>query len=84
MVYLTVGGVTYIRVVHGGNTYMGHEAPRLHFWFPASPKVDEVRVHWPDGSRNRWTKVTSGRLIVVSSGTLGPAPTLRHGLRERR
>ncbi len=75
VVYLTVGGVTYRRVVHGGNPYMGHEAPRLHFGFPASKQVDEIRIHWPDGSRKRLTSVRSGRLIVVKGRTLGPALT---------
>ncbi len=70
VVRLTVGPDTLTRVIHGGMTYMSQEPQRLHFGFPIAPKIDEIRIEWPDGNETVLWNVVPGQIIAVNNGDL--------------
>jgi enediyne biosynthesis protein E4 len=54
-VYLTAGGMRQRADVISGGSYASSNDLRLHFGLGTTVKVDNVEVHWPSGSVERFT-----------------------------
>jgi enediyne biosynthesis protein E4 len=66
LVRAQVGGVTLIRVVRSGSSYLSQEDLRQHFGLGAATEVEWVEVQWPDGSKTRQEHVKGDQLIVIA------------------
>jgi enediyne biosynthesis protein E4 len=66
------GRPTLWRRVRSDGSYLSASDVRAHFGLGSSAAVDAVVVHWPDGSRERWTYITGDRLVTLGRGTGKP------------
>jgi hypothetical protein len=63
------GRPTVWRRVRTDGSYLSASDVRAHFGLGAAAAVDAVIVHWPDGSRERWTGITGDTLVTLRRGT---------------
>jgi hypothetical protein len=52
-VTLRAGEDEWLRTVRAGRSYLGGNAPELHFGLGGREQLDEIMVVWPDGTRTR-------------------------------
>jgi hypothetical protein len=52
-VTLRAGEDEWLRTVRAGRSYLGGNAPELHFGLGDREQLDEIMVVWPDGTRTR-------------------------------
>jgi hypothetical protein len=67
-VYATAGGVTQMRMVEGGNTYLGVCELSAHFGLGVWGAVQELRVEWPDGTVTVLNDLAANQTLTVSAG----------------
>jgi hypothetical protein len=68
-VYLTAGGLTQMREIQAGASFMSHNSLEVEFGLGDAASIDEVRVLWPGGAEeyfggvqiNRYQKLIEGR-----------------------
>jgi hypothetical protein len=60
---------TLWRRVRTDGSYASASDSRIQAGLGASPTVDGVVVHWPDGQRERWTGLQADRLATLRRGT---------------
>ena len=58
-VYLTAGGIRQRRDVISGGSFASSNDPRAHFGLGNATSVDELEIHWPDGTVQK-TKLLHG------------------------
>ncbi len=63
------GGPPLWRRVRTDGSYASSNDPRVLFGLGDSPRVDGVRVHWPDGSVETFDPVPPGRYTTLRQGT---------------
>ncbi len=63
------GKPTLWRHVHADGSYLAANDPRAHAGLGASPGIDAIVVQWVDGTRERWTKVDTDRVVTLKRGT---------------
>jgi enediyne biosynthesis protein E4 len=63
------GHPTLWRRVGTDGSYLSASDPRVHFGLGASATVGAVVVDWPDGQRERWTRVPVDRITTLSRGS---------------
>ena len=49
-VEIRAGGKTQIHEVRSGGSYLSHNDMRLHFGLGSSPRVERIRIRWPNGT----------------------------------
>jgi hypothetical protein len=59
------GKPTLWRRVRTDGSYLSSSDTRLHFGLGDSPAVAAVVVQWPDGAKERFTDLRSGRVVVL-------------------
>ena len=66
-VYLTTGGITQMREVRAGGTFLAGGPPEVHFGLGEHAAVDELRVRWPapDTADTVFTNVPGNRSISI-------------------
>ena len=64
---IDAGGSTQMRVLDGGPTFLGQSEMVVHFGIGAADHVDEIRVLWPDGTRQRFGSVPSGTRTTLTA-----------------
>ncbi len=52
VIELEAGGITHMRALDGGPTYLGNPELLAHIGLGTNPTIDAARVVWPDGSIN--------------------------------
>jgi hypothetical protein len=83
-VYATANGVTQLRVQDGSYHRWSQDMRRAHFGLKGATTVD-LRVEWPSGSVQTFSRVASNRLYRISEGAgispvaLGQAPAYSCG-----
>lgn len=65
---LTAGGVTRIREIAGGGSYLSQSDLRAHFGLGRSTRADIVQILWPSGLRQTFRDVDADRFYVVEEG----------------
>ena len=70
-VYLTADGMRQRGDVVSGGSYASTNDPRLHFGLGDATKIDLIEVHWPDGSKEKFTldKVDQIATLLEGKGT---------------
>ena len=65
-VVVTAGGVTQVREVRSGSTYVSQNALDLHFGLGAAgDRIDSIDVRWPGGGRTVVRDAAADRLITI-------------------
>lgn len=62
---LESGGVTQSRVITAGNTYLGQPPYRVHFGLGQHDRIEELRVHWPDGTVTTERDIAADQHLVL-------------------
>ncbi len=68
-VSVTAGGRTRVGFACAGQSYCSSGDPRVHFGLGATATVDEIRVDWPDGTREVFPGGAVDRALIVNRGT---------------
>jgi hypothetical protein len=84
-VLLGAGGVTQLREVGAGASYLSQPPPgEVHFGLGGAPRIDRLEILWPDGTRQELpdlparatVRVTQGNAPVIeTAAAAGPAAT---------
>jgi hypothetical protein len=67
-VFVTAGGIRRRAEVYSGGSYGSNSDPRVHFGLGNSSKVDQVEIHWPDGTRQEIAVPWVDRIVNVVEG----------------
>jgi hypothetical protein len=62
------GGMTQIREVSGGGSYLSQSDLRAHFGLGNRTKTDSIEVAWPSGTVQTFRDVAADRFYVVQEG----------------
>ncbi len=65
-VQVTVGGVTTLRLITAGTSFLSQEPAEAHFGLGTATQVDAVRVDWPDGTSTVVNDVAANQVLVVT------------------
>ncbi len=65
---ITAGGRTQFQDVIGVNGYLSQGDTRVHFGLGAAPKVDSLRVRWPDGTSDEWRDQKADQILRLEQG----------------
>ncbi|RLE21606.1 MAG: hypothetical protein DRJ65_15700, partial [Acidobacteria bacterium] len=68
-VEISVAGRRYRRDLILSHSYASSSDPRLHFGLGENTLVDEVVVHWPDGSIESWHTVAADQVFTAVRGS---------------
>jgi len=71
VVRATVGGLSMMRPINAGTSYMGQEPAEAHFGLPTGDPLDLLVIEWPDGSTTTLLDVPVDAQIVVDHGGFG-------------
>jgi enediyne biosynthesis protein E4 len=65
---LTSGGVSQIREIAGGGSYLSQSDLRAHFGLGRETRIESMEVVWPSGVRQSFTGIEADRFYVVEEG----------------
>jgi hypothetical protein len=54
--------------VISGGSYASTNDPRLHFGLGDATIIDNVEVHWPSGTKERFSISTIDRVVTLTEG----------------
>jgi hypothetical protein len=63
------GQPTLWRRAHTDSSYLSASDIRVHFGLGQRPRIDGVVVHWPNGSKEKWTGVQPDRIVKLRQGS---------------
>jgi hypothetical protein len=71
--YLTAGGLRQRADVMSGGSFASSSDFRLHFGLGDNPRVDQVEIHWPSGTKEVITPKSVDRILTVeeNKGIIG-------------
>jgi hypothetical protein len=64
-VWVTSGGRTQYRELHGGGAYLSANDRRMHFGLGSATIVETIEVRWPDGERETRTNVPADQRLRI-------------------
>jgi len=67
-VNLRAGGVSQIREIAGGGSYLSQSDLRAHFGLGSSTSADVVEVRWPSGVHQEFRNVAADKFYVIVEG----------------
>jgi hypothetical protein len=65
---LTSGGISQIREVSGGGSYLSQSDLRAHFGLGRQTRIDGIEISWPSGLRQSLKGIEADRFYVVEEG----------------
>jgi hypothetical protein len=65
---ITTNGVTQLRTVKAGTSYLSQNDLRLHVGLGAAAKIDRVEVTWPSGKKEVAGGVQPNQLVTIREG----------------
>ena len=67
-VALRAEGLSLVREVKSGYSYMAANDFRLHFGLGGVPQVNEIEVTWPDGGTENISDVGANQIVTITEG----------------
>ncbi|MDQ2774398.1 MAG: ASPIC/UnbV domain-containing protein [Acidobacteriota bacterium] len=64
-------GLTQLREIQGGGSYLSQNDLRAHFGLGAVPRIDSIEVDWPGGASQRFQNIKADRFYTLEEGTSG-------------
>ena len=76
---LTAGGLTQIREIAGGGSYLSQSDLRAHFGVGAATQIDKLEIAWPSGEHQTFTGFPANQFYSIQEGlnTLGYQPFVK-------
>jgi hypothetical protein len=68
VVKATSGGVTQMRLVQSGSSYISQDDVRLHFGLGKAARVEVLEVRWPDGTTSQQKNVKANQILEIEHG----------------
>src|SRR5271163_1526889 len=65
---LTAGGVTQIREIAGGGSYLSQSDLRAHFGLGSAEKIDKLEITWPNGAQQTFKDFTADQFYSIREG----------------
>ena len=65
---VVTGGVTQLREVQGGGSYLSQNDFTVHVGLDAARQADRVDVRWPNGLEEHWTNVKADQRLTLIEG----------------
>jgi len=69
VVQARAGEITMMRLITAGTSFMGQEPAEAHFGLGPVEQVDEVIIHWPDGTRSVVTNISANQVLKVDNSS---------------
>ncbi len=78
---LTAGGITQIREIAGGGSYLSQSDLRAHFGLGSAAKIEKLEISWPSGAKQTFADFASDQFYSIQEGsdTLGYQPFAKAG-----
>lgn len=78
-VRVTAGGLTQVREVTAGSSYLGQNDLRQHVGLGAATAVERIEVRWPGGTTDVVTNIAADRIVTIreGAGMVGSTPFAR-------
>jgi hypothetical protein len=67
-VRLTAGGVTQVREVRAGSSYLGQHDLRVHVGLGTASRIDRLEIRWPSGEAEIVEGTAPGQILTVTEG----------------
>ena len=67
VVSVRTGDMRQVRYVGAAAGYLGPSELSAHFGLGAASVVDELQVHWPDGSTSTYHQVSTNRTLTIAA-----------------
>jgi hypothetical protein len=64
-VKVKAGGLSLMRFVRSGSSYISQEDMRQHFGLGPATRVDSVEVRWPDQTVTRMENVKANQILAI-------------------
>jgi hypothetical protein len=68
-VTITAGGVTQLREVKGGNSYLSQSDLRLHFGLGKENWIEKIEIRWPNGKTEGLKNLAADAIYTVVEGS---------------
>ena len=68
---LVAGGQSQLRELRTDGSFLAAHDPRVHFGLGAAKKVDEIRIRWPSGTRQRLRDVSPNQFLQETEASSG-------------
>jgi hypothetical protein len=68
-VTLTAGGITQMREVKGGNSYISQSDLRLHFGLGKESRIAKIEIRWPNGKIEELKNLAADAIYTVVEGS---------------
>jgi enediyne biosynthesis protein E4 len=65
---LTAGGVTRVREVTSGSSYLAQNDLRLHFGLGDAARAEKLEIRWPSGKVESLTNLDADQIVTVREG----------------
>jgi len=78
---LSAGGLTQIREIEGGGSYMSQSDLRAHFGLGSTTKIDKLEISWPSGMKQTFADFPADQFYKIEEGKneLGYEPFAKVG-----
>jgi len=78
---LTAGGITQIREIMGGGSYLSQSDLRAHFGVGSTTKIDKLEIAWPSGAKQSFQDFAADHFYQITEGRdeLAPEKIVRPG-----
>ncbi len=67
-VVIRTGETSAVRTIGGGSSFLSYQPSVAHFGLGDTQRVDEIRVHWPDGTQEHFEGVEANRTLELVKG----------------
>jgi hypothetical protein len=71
---LTAGGMTQIREIMGGGSYLSQSDLRAHFGLGSATKIDKLEIAWPSGAKRSFQDFAADHFYQITEGKDELAP----------
>jgi enediyne biosynthesis protein E4 len=71
-VKLRAGGVTQIREISGGGSYLSQSDLRQHFGLGSQTRVDSVEITWPSGRKQVFRDMEADSFVIINESSDRP------------
>jgi len=65
---IRAGGISQIREIYGGGSYLSQSDLRANFGLGQATKIESVEVSWPSGSKQTFSNVEADKFYQVEEG----------------
>jgi enediyne biosynthesis protein E4 len=61
-------GITQLREIQGGGSYLSQNDLRAHFGLGAASRIDSIEVNWPGGASQRFQNIKADQFYTLEEG----------------